>query len=45
MHATSKNMQVVIGPVLEEGRLKLIKTIYHRIRLLMESSQIFVSFL
>ena len=40
-----KNAQVFIGPVLEEGRLKLIKTIYHLIRLLMESSKIFVLFL
>ena len=34
-------MQVFIGPVFEEGRLKLIKTIYHLIRLLMKSSKIF----
>ena len=27
MHATRKNTQVFIGPVLEEGRLKSIKTI------------------
>ena len=37
MHATR---QVFIGPVLKEGRLKSIKTIYHLIRLLMESLKI-----
>ena len=36
-HDTRKNMQVFIRPVLKEGRLKSIKTIYHLIRLLMES--------
>ena len=30
-------MQVCIGPVLEEGRLKSIKTIYHLIRLEFEN--------
>ena len=40
-----KTTQVFIRPVLKEGRLKSIKTIYHRIRLFMESSKIFVSFL
>ena len=34
-------MHVCIGPVLEEGRLKLIKTIYHLINLLMETLEIF----
>ena len=38
-------MQVSIGPVLKEGRRKSIKTIYHLIRLFMESSKISVSFL
>jgi len=38
-------MQAFMGPVLEEGRLKWIKTIYHLIRLLMGSLKIFVSFL
>ena len=40
-----KNTQVFIGPLLKEGRLKLIKTIHHLIRLLMESSKSFASFL
>ena len=42
MHATRKNMQVFIGPVLEEGRPKSIKIIHHLICLLMVSSKIFV---
>ena len=43
-HATKKEkMQVFIRPVLEEGRLKSIKTIYHIIHLLMESLKIFCS--
>ena len=45
MHATKKNMQVLIGPVFEEGILKSIQTIYHLIRLLMENLKLFVSFL
>ena len=40
-----KTTQVFIGPVLEEGRLKSIKTIYHFIRLFMENVKIFVPFL
>ena len=32
-------MQVFIGPVLKEGRLKLFKTIYHLIRLFIDSSK------
>ena len=45
MHVTRKIMKVFMGPVLEEGRLKSIKTIYHLIRLVMVSSKIFVLFL
>ena len=37
-----KTTQVFIRPVLEEGRLKSIKTIYYLIRLFMESLKIFV---
>ena len=37
-------MQVFIGPVFKEGRLKSIKTIYHLIRLLMEGSKILFYF-
>ena len=44
-HVTKKNMQVFIGPVLEEVRFKSMKTIYHFICLLMESLKIFVLFL
>ena len=37
-----KTTQVFIEPVLEERILKLIKIIYHLIRLFMESSKIFL---
>ena len=36
-----KTMKVFIGPVLKEGRLNSIKTIYHLIRLFMESLKLF----
>ena len=44
-HLQKNNMQVFVGPLLEEGRPKPIKTIHHLIRLLMESSKIIGSFL
>ena len=35
-----KILQVFIGPLLKEGKLKLIKTMHHLIRLLMESENL-----
>jgi len=29
MHATEKHLQGLMGPVIDEGRFKLIKTMYH----------------
>ena len=40
-----ESMQAFMGTVLDKDKLKLITTIYHVIRLLIESSKIFVVFL